>query len=25
MGVEIELFEVGSYRFDLCLWGWMKS
>ena len=25
MGVEIELFEVGAYRSDFCLWGWMKS
>ena len=25
MGVEIQLFEVGAYRSDLCLWGWMKS
>jgi len=25
MGVEIQLFEVGAYRFDFCLWGWMKS
>ena len=25
MGVEIQLFEVGVYRFDFCLWGWMKS
>jgi len=28
MGVKIQLFEVGSYRFfflDFCLRGWMKS
>jgi len=25
MGVEIQLFEVGNYRSDFCLWGWMKS
>jgi len=25
MGVKIQLFEVGAYRSDLCLWGWMKS
>jgi hypothetical protein len=25
MGVEIQLFEVGPYRSDFCLWGWMKS
>ena len=25
MGVEIQLFEVGVYRSDFCLWGWMKS
>ena len=25
MGVEIQLFEVGMYRYDFCLWGWMKS
>jgi hypothetical protein len=24
MGVKIQLFEVGAYRFDFCLWGWMK-
>jgi len=23
--VEIQLFEVGAYRSDFCLWGWMKS
>ena len=25
MGVKIQLFEVGSYRSDFCLWGWMIS
>ena len=25
MGVKIQLFEVGEYRSDFCLWGWMKS
>jgi hypothetical protein len=25
MGVEIQLFEVGAYRSDFCLCGWMKS
>ena len=25
MGVEIQLFEVGAYRSNFCLWGWMKS
>jgi len=25
MGVKIQLFEVGAYRCDFCLWGWMKS
>jgi hypothetical protein len=25
MGVEIQLFEVGVYRSDFCLWGCMKS
>jgi hypothetical protein len=25
MGVNIQLFEVGAYRSDFCLWGWMKS
>jgi hypothetical protein len=25
MGVEIQLFEVGAYRSDFSLWGWMKS
>jgi len=24
MGVKIQL-EVGAYRSDFCLWGWMKS
>jgi len=23
--VKTELFEVGAYRSDFCLWGWMKS
>jgi hypothetical protein len=25
MGVKIHLFEVGAYRSDFCLWGWIKS
>jgi len=25
MGVRIQLFEVGAYRSDYCMWGWMKS
>jgi len=25
MGVEIQMLEVGAYRSDFCLWGWMKS
>jgi len=25
MGVKIQLFEVGAYRSDFCLWGWMQS
>jgi len=25
MGVKIELFEVGAYRSNFCLWEWMKS
>jgi len=25
MGVEIQMFEVGVYRSDFCLWGWMKG
>jgi len=25
MGLKIHLFEVGAYRSDFCLWGWMKS
>jgi len=25
VGVEIQLFEVGVYRSDFCLWGWKKS
>jgi len=24
-GCEDKLFEVGRYRSDFCLWGWMKS
>jgi len=24
VGVKIELFEVGAYVLDFCLWGWMK-
>jgi len=24
MGVKIQLFEVGRYRSDFYLWGWMK-
>jgi len=24
MGVKIQLFEVGAYRSDFCLWGWME-
>jgi len=24
MGVKIQLFEVGAYRSDFCLWGWIK-
>ena len=24
-GVKIRLFEVGAYKSDFCLWGWMKS
>jgi len=23
--VKIQLLEVGAYRLDFCLWGWMKS
>jgi len=23
--VKIQLFEVGKYRLDFCLWGWMES
>ena len=23
--MKIQLFEVGVYRSDFCLWGWMKS
>jgi len=25
MGVKIHLSEVGAYRSNFCLWGWMKS
>ena len=25
MSVTIQLFEVGVYRLDFCLWGWMIS
>jgi hypothetical protein len=25
MSVKIQLFDVGAYRSDFCLWGWMKS
>jgi len=25
MGVEIQLFVVGTYRSDFCQWEWMKS
>ena len=25
MGVKIQLFEVGTYRSDFCLWEWMKN
>ena len=25
MSVEIQLFEFGTYRLDVDLWGWMKS
>ena len=25
MGVKLQLFEVGAYRSDFCLLGWMKS
>jgi hypothetical protein len=25
MAVEIQLFEVGAYRSDFCLWGCKKS
>jgi hypothetical protein len=25
MDVKIQLFEIGAYRSDFCLWGWMKS
>ena len=23
--MKIQLFEVGAYRSDFCLWGWIKS
>jgi len=23
--MKIQLFEVGAYRSEFCLWGWMKS
>ena len=23
--MELQLFVVGAYRSDFCLWGWMKS
>jgi len=25
MGVKIQLIEVGTYRLDFYLWGWMNS
>ena len=25
MGVNVQLFEVGAYRSDFCLLGWLKS
>jgi len=25
MGVKIQLHEIGAYRSDFSLWGWMKS
>jgi hypothetical protein len=25
MDVKIQVFEVGVYRSDFCLWGWIKS
>ena len=25
MDVKIQLFEVGVYSSDFCLWGWIKS
>jgi len=25
VGVKLQLFEVGAYRSDFCLLGWMKS
>jgi hypothetical protein len=24
MGVKIQLFETGAYRYNFCLWGWTK-
>jgi hypothetical protein len=25
MGLKMQLFEVGAYRSNFCLWGWIKS
>jgi len=25
MSVEIQVFEFGAYRYDFCVWGWIKS
>jgi hypothetical protein len=25
MSVKIQLFEVGAYRSDFCLWGWLEN
>jgi len=25
MGLKVQLFEVGAYRLDFCLCGWMKT
>ena len=25
MSVKIQFFDVGAYRCDFCLWGWIKS
>jgi len=25
MGVKMEVFEVGAYRYNFCQWRWMKS